>query len=779
MAEPQAQPTLVATAANPLPAGGETDWLYLNKGKVWLRFAAWHAPVDEPQGTIILATGRAEFIEKYFETIEDLQARGFAVAAFDWRGQGGSSRLLRNVSKGHVASFDDYVDDLEAAVAAAALRGLPRPFYLLAHSMGGAVALLAASRLSGQIERMVLTAPLIELADKRASSRWAKTAASVAAGIGLARSSVRPRRAPAPQDAPFDTNVVTSDRKRFARTQEVLKAEPRLGLGAPTVRWYAAANRAIKTLNAPGFGDEMSIPALVVACGMDAVVSVRAIERFAKTLRGGGRVMVPGARHEILMERTGFRTLFWAAFDAFVPGTGLRLPTDIAPPRIKIAPPKSKAAATATATAAGAGEAAEAAGAGDVAPAAGDDAATGATSTPAAETLTSAETRPAEEPTTVVPAEATETTETNAEAETAAETPAETQPDEALAPAAPEAAEVEKRSRFGFFRRRKPAAAEPAPEEATAPETGTDGSTVDAASEPQETDQPNTAEAAFAAAADLVAQATRSETPTWQQPSENAADATGPNAPAGTTETAEETGDAGAPASAETAKTSASESPSRVSRLFRRRDPGAVSEDPAETGSSGEVSEAAPAADAATAPTDPSPMETPNAPEPKKADETAEASTSLEEIKAADPVETPPASAATTQDDDAPDAEAASTITLKTATPAADPASETVVSVVNPASEALEIPADKPKADREPAPEASGITAAEVTEAAPAGKVAGDPDTGTVDAAAAESDDSASEAVTTDPSPSATKPRRKIGGGARPTPRPVKRSRKR
>jgi lysophospholipase len=31
--------------------------------------------------------------------------------------------------------------------------------------------------------------------------------------------------------------------------------------------------------------------------------------------------VIPGARHEILMERDEFREQFWAAFDAFVPGT--------------------------------------------------------------------------------------------------------------------------------------------------------------------------------------------------------------------------------------------------------------------------------------------------------------------------------------------------------------------------------------------------------------------------------------------------------------------------
>lgn len=727
MADPQAQPTLVDIAENPLPAGGETDWLYLNKGKVWLRFAAWPAAVDEPQGTVIIATGRAEFIEKYFETVEDIQARGFAVAAFDWRGQGGSSRLLRNVAKGHVASFDDYVDDLEAAVAAAALRGLPRPFYLLAHSMGGTVALLAANRLAGQIERMVLTAPLIELADKRASGRWAKAAAGFAAGIGFARASVRPGRAAAPQDAPFETNAVTSDRKRFARTKEVLKAEPRLGLGAPTVRWYAAANRATRTLNETGFGDDIPIPALVVACGTDTVVSVRAIERFAKTLRGGGRVLIPGARHEILMERTGFRTLFWAAFDAFVPGTGLRLPIDIPPPRIKIAPPKGKVAAPPAAPVDEAGPAA---------PAGAD--ASGTT-----------ETRP-DGAATIAPPEPAETA---AIAEVAGpERPTEAQPAEALAPAAPEAADVERRSRFGFFRRRKTLAPEPEQpaDDAAAPETApNEPSEAVSVDEPAGT-QPNAAEAAFAAAADLVAEATRGEPQAWQQPTDKPTDTA-------------------APAATETTRGSVTETSSRVSRLFRRREPAGASDGPAETNGPGNAAGETPSADAAPP--------TPGAPEAavpadaKKADAAAEAPTPAEHAGA----DTPEAPAKT----EAADQQPAATMTVETAARASDPAADRVVSVTNPAPDWIEAPVAEAETEGDPAPEVATAPAPNAEATGETIAQAEDASAETADPVVASSDAGPGEPVPSDASPPTARSRRKIGDAAGPKPRPVKRVRKR
>jgi lysophospholipase len=58
-----------------------------------------------------------------------------------------------------------------------------------------------------------------------------------------------------------------------------------------------------------------------MAAGRDSVVSNAAIERFATRLRAGAHLVISGSRHEILMERDVYRAQFWAAFDAFVPGS--------------------------------------------------------------------------------------------------------------------------------------------------------------------------------------------------------------------------------------------------------------------------------------------------------------------------------------------------------------------------------------------------------------------------------------------------------------------------
>src|SRR5579859_1726679 len=101
---------LVTIPDNPVPAGAVTGMLRTPDGTA-VRYARWPAERRE-RGTACLLQGRAEFIEKYFEVVQELRSRGLSVIAFDWRGQGLSDRALADPHKGHVESFRQYDTDL-------------------------------------------------------------------------------------------------------------------------------------------------------------------------------------------------------------------------------------------------------------------------------------------------------------------------------------------------------------------------------------------------------------------------------------------------------------------------------------------------------------------------------------------------------------------------------------------------------------------------------------------------------------------------------------------
>jgi lysophospholipase len=266
--------------------------------------------------------GRSEQIEKYFETVRDLRDRGFAVATIDWRGQGHSSRRLRNPRKGYVRDFSDFEIDVEAFVQQVVLPDCPPPYFALAHSMGGAVMLRIAHAGKRWFDRMVLSAPMIDLPG-RATSFPARALVRVLRLAGQGGRYIPGGGDELTGAASFINNPFTSDPVRFARNMAILEEDPTLGLASPTVAWADTALRTMHGFRASNYPSQIRQPILMMAASNDTVVSTAAIEEFAYHLRAGSHLVIAGSKHEILQEQDRFRTQFWAAFDAFVPGTPL------------------------------------------------------------------------------------------------------------------------------------------------------------------------------------------------------------------------------------------------------------------------------------------------------------------------------------------------------------------------------------------------------------------------------------------------------------------------
>jgi lysophospholipase len=310
---------LVTLAKNPVPSGA-TVGAFKGYDGAKLRFARWDATRMPRRGTICLFGGRTEFIEKYFEVIADLRRRGFAVATMDWRGQGGSQRMLANPRKGHVRGFWEYDRDLIRFMKDIVLPDCPPPFIGLAHSMGGSVLLRCATMPGLWFERIVLSAPMIAIHDSILGPRpfSARLYAEVGCAIGMGSAYALGGSDELETSKPFEGNTLTSDHERWLRTKAVLDLAPQLGLGAPTIAWLRAALRASRQLADPDYPARINVPLLLFAAGNDMVVSTRAIEDFAVRAKVASCILMPGSRHEILQETDSVRTRFWAAFDAYL-----------------------------------------------------------------------------------------------------------------------------------------------------------------------------------------------------------------------------------------------------------------------------------------------------------------------------------------------------------------------------------------------------------------------------------------------------------------------------
>lgn len=310
-------PKLAVVPSNPVPEGARVGY-FTTSDKVRLRYGLWPRAGGAPKGTVCLVHGRTEFIEKYFETIHDFQHRGFAVATFDWRGQGGSDRLIGNRRLGYVDRFDDYWTDLASFHADILLPDCPPPFYLVAHSMGGLVALNAGIKDRMMFDRIFLSAPMIAIEGLPFGTLGTAGFADGLSFLGLGALPVARRGDRTPTEASFANNPLTSDLRRYLYTVDTLAAAPELEVGSPTIRWLAAALHAMAAVEQDDFPGSVRIPVLMLAAARDEVVSTPATESLGLRMRTGHHLVIAGARHELFVENDAIRGQVFAAFDAFI-----------------------------------------------------------------------------------------------------------------------------------------------------------------------------------------------------------------------------------------------------------------------------------------------------------------------------------------------------------------------------------------------------------------------------------------------------------------------------
>ncbi len=270
---------------------------------------------DKP--IFILLHGRAEFIEKYKCIAVHLQKKGFHIVSFDWRGQGLSSREVLNTHKGHIDTFDDYIEDLERFYAAI-IQPYNLPVNILAHSMGGHIGLRFISRHPDKIRKAVLASPMIDIAiptivkpiSKLLSNRVSRTFFSKSYAAGTGNYSAK--------KAKFKGNRLCHDPEKYWILHEEIANNPDLAIGGVTWAWLNAAFESIKELNRLETIQKISTPILMLSAQKDTVVSSRAQKKLSEKLPNCKFLSIKGAFHELLFEENRIHNQLWDAFDRFI-----------------------------------------------------------------------------------------------------------------------------------------------------------------------------------------------------------------------------------------------------------------------------------------------------------------------------------------------------------------------------------------------------------------------------------------------------------------------------
>ncbi|MDO6726309.1 alpha/beta hydrolase [Cognatishimia sp. 1_MG-2023] len=271
-------------------------WLTASDG-VRLRAAVW--PCDAAKGTVLLFPGRTEYVEKYALNATELAAAGYATISIDWRGQGLADRLVPHKMAGHVDRFDDYQKDVASLMDAAEALDLPKPYFMVGHSMGGCIGLRALVE-GLSVKAAAFTGPMWGIG----LSPLLRPVAYVVGGIGVAIGGGH-WLAPGTSydtyvlDCAFEDNMLTKDRDMYARLQTQARAHPEVTLGGPTLRWVTQALYECRDLAkrpAP------SMPCITFLGTDEKIISASAIQKRMDNWPNGDLRMVPAGEHEVLME---------------------------------------------------------------------------------------------------------------------------------------------------------------------------------------------------------------------------------------------------------------------------------------------------------------------------------------------------------------------------------------------------------------------------------------------------------------------------------------------
>lgn len=292
-------------------------WMRADDG-VRLRLALWAGQAGAPRGTVLLFPGRTEYVEKYASVAQHLNAAGHAVLAIDWRGQGLSDRLQADPRPGHVEAFSDYQRDVIEIVVAAEALGLPRPWHLLGHSMGGCIG-LAALHAELPVESAAFSAPMWGINLNWLSHRLAVRMSAIATRLGHGG---RPAPATGARgnyfvDEAFSANLLTSNVHEWARLLREAASWPELTIGGASYSWLGSGLAECARLAALPSPD---LPMLVSLGSEEKIVSPAAIRDRAARWPGALLLEVEGTRHEVMMCLPEQRQTFMAAllnhFDA-------------------------------------------------------------------------------------------------------------------------------------------------------------------------------------------------------------------------------------------------------------------------------------------------------------------------------------------------------------------------------------------------------------------------------------------------------------------------------
>lgn len=245
-----------------------------------LRLYLKRCEVANASGEVLIAHGFGEHSGRYEALMQHLTGHCYGVTAYDHRGHGLSDGL-----PGHVESFDEYDQDLKKMVESIRERCQPKRLFLIAHSMGGLIALRYLARVNRGVDAAVISAPLIAVAVPVPAHK-----------LMIAR--VGARMAPRLR---LNNEINPAVLSRDPEVGRAYAADPLVNRKVST-KWFAEARRAMEEV--ARWAPQIKTPVLVMHGTDDRLASVGATKKLFEHIGSSDKELViySGFYHELFNE---------------------------------------------------------------------------------------------------------------------------------------------------------------------------------------------------------------------------------------------------------------------------------------------------------------------------------------------------------------------------------------------------------------------------------------------------------------------------------------------
>lgn len=276
--------------------------------------------VSRPRGLVVLAPGRTETSEEYFEMARDFLKRDFAVAVLDWQGQGLSYRFGDDNTRHHSEGFTGDVDDFSRWISVLdrkhGFAGYPK--ILVAHSMGGNITLRYLADHPETFQCAIMVAPMLGISMNGFITLISAPVLHLAEKMGW-----MDRHAPGQlpwSETFYDTTkaFISSDPVRREVQKYWYLDNPDLRCGGVTYGWLGEALKSIRVLHKRETAEKITTPTLFAISGKDRVVSNKGIYKTLRGMKRAEAIEFKGAQHKIIMECDLIRDRLFHAMDAFI-----------------------------------------------------------------------------------------------------------------------------------------------------------------------------------------------------------------------------------------------------------------------------------------------------------------------------------------------------------------------------------------------------------------------------------------------------------------------------